>query len=271
LISRIGDIEDMAEFYIFIALGLVAGLGAGLLGIGGGSISLPVLYFILRDLGLPSDTLMQVVIGTTFAAMTMNALVSMLTHHFLSNISWKVFVSMLPGLILGPIVGAFIASMLHSYILRYAFGIVQCLLAIYFLTPHKEQDPYQPAPILLNIASFIIGTVGSILGIGGGAFLVPTLMYLNFPMKRAIGTSAAGTFLMISLATICYLYFGLSRETHAQTQAGFLYLPALLPLGLSSVIGAAIGAYFMKFVPINPLRKIFAIVQAALGLILIFG
>ena len=261
----------MAEFYIFLALGLVAGLGAGLLGIGGGTITLPILYFLLRDLGLPSDTLMQVVIGTTFAAMTMNALVSMLTHHFLSNVSWKVIVTMLPGLILGPIVGAFIASVLHSYILRYAFGAVQCLLAIYFFTPHKEQDPYQPAPILLNIASFVIGTIGSILGIGGGAFLVPTLMYLNFPMKRAIGTSAAGTFLMISLATVCYLFFGLSREAHAEGQAGFIYLPALLPLGISSVVGAALGAYFMKYVPINPLRKIFALVQAGLGLSLFFG
>jgi uncharacterized membrane protein YfcA len=261
----------MSEIFIFLLLGLFSGFGAGLFGIGGGSMSLPILYFLLKHLGLPSDTLMQIVIGTTFAAMSLNAFVSMLSHQYLGTIDWKAIKAMLPGFILGPIIGAFIASVLHSYILRIAFGIVQCLLAAYLLMPHKKSAPVQISKVSMNAVSFGIGTVGSILGIGGGTFLAPFLLYLQFPMQRAIGTSAAGSFLMIFLATLCYLFFGHVESHEVEGVFGFLYLPAFFPLTISSVIGAVIGAYFMKVAPLSPLRRGFAVVQALFGLTLIFG
>jgi len=261
----------MSDLYAFILLGLLAGFSAGLLGIGGGSITVPILFFILRKINLPHVDLMQVVIGTTFAAMCLNSLVSMITHHFLRNIRWKLFFMMLPALIIGPIVGSLIATHLNDTILRYLFGSFQCLIALYFFLPIKlqEEGTDLPSPIVLNSACFAIGTIGSILGIGGGILLVPFLSFLKIPLKKAIGTSAAATFIMIFLSTICYFLLGLNEQTVGTEEVGFVYLPAFLGIGLSSVVGAPIGAYLVQFLPTQPLKKIFAIAQAALGIILI--
>ncbi len=255
----------------FILLGLVAGLTGGLLGIGGGSVTLPLLYFLLKNKGLPYEELMQIVIGTTFAAMCLNAFVSFITHHFLGNVRWKVLFSMLPGVILGPIIGAFISVHLTGDILRYAFGFFQCALAVYLLWPSKPEEPvgHHPPPIILNIAGLFIGIIGSILGIGGGVLMIPLLIFLRFPLKKSIGTSAASTFVMIGLATLCYYFFGLAEEPTIREQAGFIYVPAFIAIGMSSVIGAPIGAYCTKFLHTDHLKKVFAVVQAALGISLI--
>ncbi len=264
------------DIYIFILLGFVAGLSGGLLGIGGGSITLPILYFVLRDKGLfPQDDLMQVVIGTTFAAMCMNSLVSLITHHLLTNVRWKMFLTMLPSLVLGPFIGAVIANHLQSGLLRYGFGIFQCLIAAYFFLPRQstaeDAHDYAPSPITLNIAALLIGTIGSILGIGGGVLLVPFLIFLKVPLRRAIGTSAAATFVMISLAALTYLFLGIERQVGPEETMGFIYLPAFLAIGLSSVAGAPLGAYLVQFIPTGPLKKIFAVAQAALGISLILN
>jgi uncharacterized protein len=265
------DRFNMHDVYWFVLLGLLAGFSAGLLGIGGGSITVPLLFFILRSKNLPTTDLMQIVIGTTFAAMCLNSLVSMITHHVLRNIRWKMFLPMLPALIIGPIVGSLIATHLSGDILRYAFGIFQCLMALYFILPIKiEEDPdHYPSPLVLNLACFLIGTVGSILGIGGGILLVPFLAFLRVPLKKAIGTSSAATFVMISLSAVCYFLLGMNENIGGKGEVGFIYIPAFLAIGLSSVAGAPVGAYLVQFLPTQPLKKIFAIAQAALGIILI--
>ena len=261
----------MQEIYWFILLGLLAGFSAGLLGIGGGSITVPLLFLILQSKNFFSADLMQLVIGTTFAAMCLNSLVSMITHHALKNIRWKMFLSMLPALIAGPITGSLIAIHLSDVILRYTFGIFQCLMALYFILPIKieEDADHHPSPLALNMACFVIGMVGSILGIGGGILLVPFLAFLRVPLKKAIGTSSAATFVMIFLSAVCYFLLGLNKNIDGTGEVGFIYIPAFLAIGLSSVAGAPVGAYLVQFLPTQPLKKIFAVAQAALGIILI--
>jgi len=263
---------DIPEILLFTVLGLFAGVSGGLLGIGGGSITLPILYVLLKNTALfPQEHLMQVTIGTTFAAMALNALVSFITHHLLDNIRWPLFLTMLPWLIIGPIAGAVIAMHLHGDLLRYGFGLFQCLISIYFLISlrisSEKAHHYTLSPFVLNTALLIISTLGSILGIGGGVLLMPFLIFFNMPFRFAIGTSSAATFVMISLAALSYFVIG---SLHSE-QHGFIYLPAFLAVGLSSVAGAPIGAYLVQFIPVTPLKKIFAVAQAALGIFLIIS
>ncbi len=262
----------MSELYWFVLLGLLAGFSAGLLGIGGGSITVPILFFILHSKNiLPTADLMQIVIGTTFAAMCLNSLISMVTHYAFGNIRWKLFLTMLPALIIGPIIGTLIATHLNGEILGYLFGSFQCLIAIYLFLPFKpKEDPtHHPSPLILNGCCLLIGALGSILGIGGGILLVPFLSFLKVPLKRAIGTSAAATFIMISLSTLCYFFLGMNERFGGAEEVGFIYVPAFLAIGLSSVAGAPIGAYLVQFIPTQPLKRIFAIAQAVLGIVLI--
>ncbi len=263
---------DAFDLIAFILLGFVSGFFGGLFGVGGGSITVPILFFLLGYLGLPNRELMHIVVGTTFAAMMCNAIAALYFHHIHQNVQWKIVFNMLPSLVLGPILGSMIATSLNEQILRYCFGCFQCLTAIYFFWPyHRQQEPHDrhPHPLVLNSIAIVIGAVGSILGIGGGILMVPLLTILRVSMRKAIGTSAATSFVMISMSAISFFILGLKAPVQIPYCIGYVYLPAFIAIGISSTISAPLGVKFMKILPIPPLKKAFAAVLATLGILMI--
>ena len=118
---------------IYVLIGLTAGLLGGLLGIGGGLVTVPSLLFAFHFLGLKFNHVMQVVVGTSLAAMVFTAASSALAHIFKKGVNWEFFFALAPGIIVGAILGAWIADILPSSKLELIFGIFMCAIGLYFI------------------------------------------------------------------------------------------------------------------------------------------
>jgi uncharacterized membrane protein YfcA len=266
---------DISAFFSYAALGLVAGFFGGLLGIGGGSVTLPLLFFLLKPLiastGISDSDLMHVVMGTTFAAMVFNAAAAAFFHAKHKHILWKVALILLPSLILGPIAGSYVATSLEGKVLRVSFGIFQLLTAVYFLLPrHKQVEVEEKAypPFLLNLISFAIGGIGSVLGIGGGIIMVPVLDMMGMQIKKAIGTSSFTSSVMLLVSALSFLVLGLNNPLPIPYHLGYIYLPAFFVIGFFSILAAPLGVNLVRVLPIIPLKRVFALALAILGTIL---
>ena len=165
---------------LYAILGSISGLLAGLLGISGGVVTVPCLFFIFRLLDFPLAFSMQVAIGTSLAAMVFNAFSSTWAHSRKKGVVWDLFKGMLLGIILSSLLGAYFGDLLSSLLLELLFGIFACLLGIQFLHPFfllKASRQKTPNKVRLSLYGLTIAFISNILGIGGGVITVPTLLY----------------------------------------------------------------------------------------------
>lgn len=250
--------DEILPFILYILIGTSSGLLAGLLGISGGVITVPCLFFIFRMLDFPGDVMMQTAIGTSLAAMCFNALSSTWAHARRQMVRWEVFFKMLLGIIFGSLLGAFAADVFSSVFLEMFFGLFAALLGLHFLHPYLPQlHKAKPAgSALLNLYGLGIAFLSNILGIGGGIITVPTLIHHKIPEKQAIATSAATGFVITLLGAIFYLQLGPSH-TPVPHSVGYLYLPAFIAVGLSSFVMAPFGAVLTERASPALLRRIF--------------
>jgi len=250
----------------YIIIGIAAGILGGLLGIGGGVITVPCLYYAFYLLDYPHVYLMHLAIGTSLAAMIMNTAASTWAHNKRGGVLWDVFKRMAPGFFMGSILGAILVQWLPERGLMIFFGIFLCALAINFWrkAPVIEEPNRLPKTPLLLVWGSAIGCISNILGIGGGTLIVPFLTAFKVPAKKAIGTSAVCSFLITSIGALSYLFLGL-RDVHLPEDVGYIDLPAFITVGIVSFIMAPIGAKWAHELPVSRIRKIFAFVLVATG------
>jgi uncharacterized protein len=256
-------------YVIYGLIGVVAGLLGGLLGISGGVIIVPLLVLIFKYNAFPPEYLMHLAIGTSLAAMVINSLAAAYSHHLRGSVLWDVFRSMLPGLIIGSLIGAVIARFLPSSFLQKIFGGFECLIGLYFLLPYRppkgaEQKKFYQRKLALNGISFGVGSLSNILGIGGGTFMVPTLMTFHLPAKNAIGTSAAMGTLTSFIGALSYLSLGIMQKALPDS-IGFLYLPAFISISITTFLFAPLGAKLAHHLSTVHLRRIFAFALLSIG------
>ena len=249
---------------LFILVGAVAGLLAGMLGIGGGMITIPTLFFLFSYLAPGLD--MHYAVGTSLAAMVFNTMASTSAHYRKQGIHGATLAPMLPGALVGCVIGAYIAKLIPSEMLKVGFGIFAVYVGIRFLkakNPNASDKPIPPRPIL-NLFGLGIGFVSSLLGIGGGLMTVPLLSRYAIPMKKVIGTSAAFTLAVTAVGATSYLFFGNPR-TPIEDTLGLVYLPAFIAIALSSFPFAILGVKLAHYLPTPLLRKIFGAVLILAG------
>ena len=257
---------------LYAIIGSTAGLFAGLLGISGGVITVPCLFFIFRFLDFPQAFCMQMAIGTSLAAMVFNTLSSTWAHSKRKVVVWDIFKGMLLGIILGSLLGAYFGDRLSSVFLAMIFGLFACLLGINFLYPYftlTSRKKKNPGAVRLTLYGVFIAFISNILGIGGGIITVPILLHHQIPERRAIGTSAATGFVITFFGALSYLYFGYGELSLPYT-FGFIYLPAFLTIGLTSSISAVYGAFLTQRLSPPLLRRIFGLALLAVGLVMLF-
>lgn len=259
----------MLAIYAFI--GLLAGFSGGLLGIGGGLVTVPSLFFLFHFLGFPSEHSMQMALGTSLSAMLFTAASSACSHYLKNGINWQFFTYLSPGIIVGSLAGALIADYLPSKELKMIFGICAILVGFSFLLPHKEKEKTGSTlhlPLLALIGTGI-GTVSTLLGIGGGIMTVPVLTFFRAPLRNAISTSAMVGFLIAFVGAISFLILGLKQQTMSES-VGYVYLPAFIMIGLTSVLSAPFGAKLVYILPTDILRKIFGLFLLIVGVLMLF-
>ena len=259
----------LIETSLYLLLGAFAGILAGLLGVGGGLIIVPILAAIFAYLGLPLDIIMHLALGTSLASILFTSVSSVYSHHKHHAVSWDRAIKLTPGILLGAWFGGLFASNLSSDILKPIFASFELLVAAYMLWGTKA-GIHNSSPSLFNFTSSggIIGFISSIVGIGGGTMTVPWLMWHGSSIHKAIATSAAVGFPIALGGSISYLYAGWNHVQLPAYAAGFIYLPALIGIIFSSVFFAPLGAKLAHKFEVNKLKRVFATLLVFLAIYL---
>jgi len=186
------------------------GFVAGLFGIGGGLITVPFLYYIFGSLGINSDYIMHLAVGTSFAIIIPTSTVSVLTHHKFKAVDFNLVKSYGIFVILGVIFGTIFAASLKTKSLVLFFSIIILFLSIYLLIlKEKEKNIIVKMKLHLKIIlGFIVGFISAPMGIGGAVMNVPILKFFGYPITKAIGNGAAIGFLISVFGTIGFLISG---------------------------------------------------------------
>jgi uncharacterized membrane protein YfcA len=228
---------------ILAVSGVVAGFAAGLLGVGGGIVTVPVLEFSLRFAGVPEEWRMHVAVATSLAAIIPTSISSARTHHRRGAVDWQLARSWGVPIVLGAIAGSVLASHAPLAVLAGIFGSMALLIALKMLLPldHLRAAREVPGGVGGWLLATLIGGVSAIMGIGGGTLTVPTLNLCGYPIHRAVGTAAFfGIFISVP-GTMGYLLARPPVDLPWAT-VGFVSLVGLAIIAPGSMLTAALGA-----------------------------
>jgi len=259
----------MGDILLYLLLGAVAGLMAGLLGIGGGLITVPALAYLLPGQGIDAGNVMHVAIGTSLAAMTVTTALSAYTHHRHGSVNWPVWRQLIGGLVTGSVLGALTVDYLRSDTLRIVFGLFELLLAAHIAFGRQDaRRSALPSRWKVAFAGLAIGAVCALLGIGGGLFVVPYLLWHGVSIRAAISTAAATGVAIAGAGAATFLLLGLDAP-HGGDTWGHIHQIAFAAIALGSVVSAPLGAILAHRLPAQHLRRIFALFIALLGLVMV--
>ncbi len=244
----------------FAFLGCFAGIMAGLLGIGGGLVVVPGLAWLLQNTGIPSSHIMQVAEGTSLAIMIPTTIRALFAHLKHKAEVWPVFKRMLPSVIVGALLGAILAHVVNSNVLRILFGFFVLYMAfrLWFVIQPKPQHQL-PGPVGMNIFGLIVGAKSGLLGIGGGVLTIPFLTHWNVRMQDAVAISNAVSFTVSIIGTVSFMVSGLMVVGLPQWSTGYVYWPAWLPVSLFSLVFAPMGVWLSHYFSVKVLKRIFAV------------
>ena len=246
----------------FLLLGTIVGFMAGLLGIGGGGIMVPVLTSLFLAMGMPVEKVVHLSLGTSMSAIVVTSIASLRAHHSRGAVLWEYVRGMSPGILVGTFLATYMVAILSSLALAVFFSLFMGFIALKMFIDEKPNQLLKPTgkKHLFAMGSGI-GAVSALVSIGGGSLTVPYLVSRNISIKKAIGTSAA-IGLPISLAgTLGYVINGWQNTSLDDYVLGFVFLPAVLLISLTSFICAPLGAKMAHQLPVSTLKKTLSLIH----------
>ena len=244
----------------FMLLGAVVGFMAGLLGIGGGGIMVPILTSLLLAHDVPLSEVVHIALGTSMASIIVTSAASMVAHHQHQGVLWPLVKKITPGVLLGTFIATYWVSILEAEFLAIFFSVFMAYVSIQmFLNFQVKPERKIPGTLSLGLAGGGIGGISALVAIGGGTLTVPYLTWHNINLKQAIGTSSAVGFPIAIAGTVGYLINGWSVQSDMQYLYGYVYLPAVLLISVVSYTTAPMGARMAHRLPMLILKKVFAI------------
>lgn len=241
----------------YALIGLLAGFFAGYLGIGGGLIMVPALtWLFLRD-SSTADFAVHMAVATSLSSMLITALSSIYAHHRRGAILWPVALRLSPGLLAGSVVGVLLAVRLSTEMLSAVFGIYAALAGMQLLTGREVSgEKPLPGPVGSSLTGAAIGTISSLVGIGGGSMTVPWLLWHGREVKNSVATAAACGFPIAVAGTATFILMGQER-VDAGSAMGYVHVPAFIGLVIFSALFAPLGAAAVHGSPPALVRRIF--------------
>jgi len=257
-------------FISCIFLGSLVGFLAGLLGIGGGLIVVPALVYLLPYITTTSDVIghgtlnaeviMPMALATSLAAIVMTSSSAAFAHHKNNNIPWEITKPLMFTIAFGALLGAFIADHLSAQALTYFFSATVLLLASYMLLSiHSERHKEMPSNVKLQFISLFTGIVASLMGMAGGAILVPVLTFFGMPLRHCFGIATVCGVMVALFGSLGYIISGFDNALLPPWSFGYVYLPALLGIVLTSSLFAPLGVKYASKLPVKTLKKGFAV------------
>jgi uncharacterized membrane protein YfcA len=262
------------EYLLYLTLGCFAGFVAGLFGIGGGMVIVPVLVYSFSTQGFAHATLTHLAIGTSLATIMVTSVSAVLAHHKRQAVLWPVVRNMAPGLLAGAFLGAQIASLIPPRPLQILIGGFAWLTAVQMFSGWKGKLDNLPLPRRegLWIAGGGIGGASAVFGIGGGTFTVPYLTLHGVAMPQAVASASACGMPIALAGAMGFMTAGLHGNPPLPAGAwGFVFMPAFLGISATSLVFARLGARLAHHLPANILKKLFACLLVAVGASFIRG
>ena len=258
---------SLVEILLFLSTGAFVGLLAGMLGVGGGLIVVPILLYVLPIVGIPPELVTHMAIATSLCTIVITSASSVRAHNRHGSVIWWVFKAMTPGVILGGLGGTILAHYLPSRSLKAIFGIFALLLAVQMFFKFKPSPQRkEPGKKTLFAAGSIIGCFSTLVGIGGGSITVPYLTYWNTQMSRAVGTSSAIGLPLSIAGTLGFIISGWNEPMRPSFSLGFVYLPAFLGIVMISSFTAPFGVRISQKISGKLLSRLFAGFLIVVGL-----
>ncbi len=258
---------DIHWLMIFLLLGSVVGFLAGLLGIGGGGIMVPVLTMLLLSVGIASEQVVHIALGTSMASIVVTSLSSLWAHHKKGGVIWPIVLHMAPGVVVGTFMATAVASQVSALYLSLFFAAFMAFVAIQmFINKRPKPDRQLAKGLQLASAGSVIGGISALVSIGGGSLTVPYLYRQNIDMKKAIGTSAAVGLPLSIAGTAGYIVNGWHVTEPLNYLLGFVYWPAVLLISAASFFTAPLGVKLVHQLPVTTIKKIFALLLVMLSL-----
>lgn len=245
------------EIIIFCILGILAGLLAGMFGIGGGLIIVPVLIWTFVKLGFDDSVIVHLAIGSTISCIIFTGLSSAIAHWKKKSINFSLYKPVAFGIILGSFYGALFAVQIDGILLKLIIAIFILIVGIHTLFNIRIFSKEIKINNIVSVfAGSFIGFLSSILGIGGGTFSVPYFRASGLSLTSAIGTSAACGVPIAIFGTIGYIVAGINEDILPNMSYGYIYLPALFGVSITSVFAAKYGAELAHYLSQSTLRKL---------------
>lgn len=268
---------DLIWTYLPLVLGLaaagaVAGLIAGLLGVGGGIVMVPAMAIAFQAMGYDPEVYQHVAVGTSLAVIIATGSNSARAHYKRGAVMVDVLKLWGPFIVVASLLGGLMAGLYSGDVLRAIFGVVALFLALNILLPiqKKLMEKLHESKLTHRIAASIIGYVSALMGIGGGSFSVPTLAAFGHSMQKAVGTSSALGVLLAIPGALGFVVSGWGVDGRPPLSVGFVNIPAMLLIGAVATLMAPVGAALAHKMEQRPLRLVFAAFLAVVGSRMIF-
>lgn len=262
----------------------MAGFIAGLFGVGGGLVIVPVLLWMFSLQGFESTYLTHLAVGTSLATIMVTSISSVQAHHRRGAVRWLVVRHLATGLLLGAFIGAGIADAMPAQALQLVIGCFALWVAYQMFRSQQikkqpqqqtqQQTPIQPVEWLPSLpqqalAGGVIGVASAIFGIGGGSLTVPYLSRYGVVMQQAVATSAACGMPIALAGALGFMWFGQAAENLPAGAWGFVHIPAFLGISAASLLTAQYGAKLAHQLPARLLKQLFAVLLAVVGVVFI--
>jgi len=258
---------EIIFLFAYSLLGMLAGVLAGLLGVGGGLLIVPVLIGLFSAQGFAYSLLVHAAIGSSLATIIATAVSSTWAHHRHAAVSWIIVRQLAPGLFVGAFIGAWLADLMDTKMLQTVFGVFAIVVSFQlFFRAKTMSEKNLPGKLGMKLTGTLIGTVSGIVGIGGGSMTVPFLTWHNQSIRKAVATSSACGLPIAIAGFVGFVIAGWSAENMPVYSSGYIYWPAVIAVSAFSVLFAPLGAHFAHRLPVAQLKQIFAVVLFLVGL-----
>ncbi|MET0067172.1 MAG: sulfite exporter TauE/SafE family protein [Candidatus Thiodiazotropha sp.] len=249
-----------------LAAGALAGTAAGLLGIGGGVIIVPVLSLVFEAQGVTPEIIIKVAVGTSLATISLTAVSSIWAHHRRGAVRWPLVRTMTPGVVVGSLLGAWLADLIPGYWLTLGFVAFLILVSMQMAWGPVSAGRGLPGAGMLRSVSALVGCISALMGIGGGALHVPYLSWCGVPVKQSIATAAAIGLPLALASTLGFVMTGQDEANLPEYSLGYVNLPAFAGVVAASILFAPLGARLAHQLPERVIKRLFAVFLFVLAL-----
>ncbi|MEN8214517.1 MAG: sulfite exporter TauE/SafE family protein [Pseudomonadota bacterium] len=255
----------------YLLTGAVAGIMAGMLGVGGGLVIVPVLVWLFRQQGMDESLVMHLAVGSSLATIIVTSIGAIQAHQRRGAVLWRQVRVLTPGILLGALAGAAVAEQLPTLWLQRLFAIFIIIVGLRMaMNAQVNAQRVMPGAAISMLVGGIIGAVSAIVGIGGGSLTVPWLSRHRVPLVNAVATSSACGLPIAVAGALGFALTGWGKAALPEMSTGYLYWPAIGGIVVSSYLLTPLGARAAHRLPVASLRRLFAALLLVIGIRLLF-